>query len=101
MKQVCVEPKVAEPKIVEVKKKVPTIAKPYLEQGNSNTQVKHLQQDLNYLGFKDNNNKALVVDGIFGAATAQALKKFQKKYKLTVDAEYGKASYEKMKKACK
>lgn len=101
MKQVCVEPKVAEPKIVEVKKKVPTIAKPYLEQGNSNTQVKYLQQDLNYLGFKDNNNKALVVDGIFGAATAQALKKFQKKYKLTIDAEYGNASYEKMKKACK
>ena len=101
MKQVCVEPKIAEPKIVEVKKKVPIIAKPYLEQGNSNTQVKYLQQDLNYLGFKDHNNKALVVDGIFGAATAQALKKFQKKYKLTVDAEYGKASYEKMKKACK
>ena len=101
MKQVFVISKIKKPTTTVVKKKAPAIAKPYLEQGYSNTQVKYLQQDLNYLGFKDDNNKALVVDGIFGVATAQALKKFQRKYKLAVDAEYGNASYAKMKKACK
>ena len=75
------------------KTKAQTVAKPTLKNGSKNTQVKYLQQNLNYiLGTK------LSVDGIFGANTASALKQFQKKYGLVVDGIYGKKSYAKMKK---
>ena len=74
----------------------PTIAQPTLKVGSSGTQVKYLQQDLNYiLGTK------LSVDSKFGDGTKDALKKFQTKYKLTVDGAYGPKSYEKMKSLLK
>ena len=40
----------------------PTIAKPTLRNGSKGTQVKYLQQDLNYLGFKGADGKQLTVD---------------------------------------
>lgn len=72
-------------------KKPSNIAQPMLRNGSKGTQVKYLQQDLNFiLGTK------LKVDGIFGGATANALKQFQKKYGLEVDGVYGKASFAQM-----
>ena len=69
----------------------PTVAKPTIKNGSKGTQVKYLQKDLNFiLGVK------LDVDGIFGGATANALKQFQKKYGLEVDGVYGKSSFAQM-----
>ena len=75
----------------------PTIAKPTLRNGSKGTQVKYLQQDLNYLGFKGADGKQLTVDGVIGNNVIYALKKFQIKYKLSVDGVYGDKSYAKMK----
>ena len=75
----------------------PTIAKPTLRNGSKGTQVKYLQQDLNYLGFKGADGKQLTVDGVIGNNVIYALKKFQIKYKLSVDGVYGNKSYAKMK----
>ena len=73
------------------KTKKPVVAQPLLRKGSNGTQVKYLQQDLNFiLGVK------LDVDGIFGGATANALKQFQKKYGLVVDGVYGKSSFAQM-----
>ena len=75
----------------------PTIAKPTLKNGSKGTQVKYLQKDLNYLGFKGADDKKLTVDGIVGTNVIYALKQFQIKYKLSVDGVYGDKSYAKMK----
>ena len=75
----------------------PTIAKPTIKNGSKGTQVKYLQQDLNYLGFKGADDKKLTVDGIVGTNVIYALKQFQKKYGLTIDGVYGNNSYNKMK----
>lgn len=78
-------------KIKVPKTKKPSVAQPMLRKGSKGTQVKYLQQDLNFiLGVK------LDVDGIFGGATANALKQFQKKYGLEVDGVYGNASFAQM-----
>ena len=75
----------------------PTIAKPTLKNGSKGTQVKYLQQDLNYLGFKGTDGKQLTIDGVIGNNVIYALKQFQIKYKLSVDGVYGDKSYAKMK----
>ena len=82
-------------------KKVPKIAKPTLQKGSVGTEVKRLQKDLNYLGFKGSDGKKLDVDGEFGTNTFYALKSFQKKYSLEVDGIYGNNSYKKMKSKVK
>lgn len=67
-------------------------ASPSLKKGSTGTQVKYLQQDLNYVlksGLSD--------DGIFGVKTDAALRLFQKKHGLTVDGIYGSKSKAKMK----
>lgn len=79
------------------KSELPKIAEPSLKKGSDGTQVKYLQQDLNYLGFKGKDGKVLTVDGSFGTNVEYAVKAFQKKYGLEVDGSYGKKSYEKMK----
>lgn len=81
-----------------ISKSVPNIASatPNLKKGSTGTQVKYLQECLNYLGFKGKDGKSLTVDGEFGANTEYALRAFQKKYKLTVDGIYGSKSKAKM-----
>lgn len=79
------------------KKTKPTVAKPTIKNGSKGTQVKYLQKDLNYLGFKGADGKKLTVDGIAGTNVVYALKQFQKKYSLEADGVYGENSYEKMK----
>lgn len=65
---------------------------PNLKKGSTGTQVKYLQECLNYLGFKGKDGKTLTVDGDFGTNTEYALRAFQKKYKLVVDGIYGSKS---------
>ncbi len=52
--------------------------------GSTGEDVEYLQKWLNAAGFG-----SLVVDGIFGVATEEAVKKFQKYYGLTVDGIVG------------
>ncbi|MEG1609105.1 MAG: spore cortex-lytic enzyme, partial [Clostridia bacterium] len=58
-----------------------------LKQGSSGAQVKTLQSKLNAWGYN-----AGKVDGIFGATTTAAVKKFQSKNKLTADGIVGKST---------
>lgn len=70
----------------------PTLAKATIKQGNSGTQVKNLQNDLNYFM-----GCGLSVDGNVGPKTIAALKKWQTKYGLVADGSYGPKSEAKMK----
>ena len=79
------------------KESKPTVAKPTIKNGSKGTQVKYLQQDLNYLGFKGADGNKLTVDSIAGTNVVYALKQFQKKYGLEVDGVYGEKSHKKMK----
>jgi len=66
----------------------PPVARPTLRRGSRGTEVKNLQQDLNYtLG--DN----LVLDGLMGAKTTESLKRFQAREKIKVDGIYGNTSF--------
>lgn len=65
-----------------------TIAKPTLKRGSTGVQVEYLQRFLNwYLGIK------LKIDRDFGAATEEALEKFQVAEGLVKDGIYGTKSY--------
>lgn len=70
-----------------VKPVIPTF---YLRQGSRGMNVYNLQKCLNFLG------ASLQTDGVFGPLTKQALKDFQKKYKLLVDGIYGPQSQRKL-----
>ncbi len=72
-------------------------AEPTLQKGSTGSQVKKLQKNLNTLKITDAAGKKLEEDGAFGSCTLEAVKKYQKKYKLEVDGIYGEKSYEKMK----
>ena len=56
---------------------------PLLKENSKGNRVKSLQKALNKLGNK------LVVDGIYGEKTKEAVKKLQKEAKITVDGVYG------------
>lgn len=72
-----------------------------LEVGSTGSKVKTLQKNLNALKITDNEGKKLAVDGDFGSSTKEAVIKFQKKYGLSVDGQYGPKSDAKMKKLIK
>jgi peptidoglycan hydrolase-like protein with peptidoglycan-binding domain len=61
-----------------------TQALPILRLGSTGADVKYLQQILNRINYGP-----LVADGIFGAKTEAAVKRFQKAFKLTVDGIVG------------
>lgn len=67
-----------------------TIPTPTIKKGSSGIKVKNLQKFLNWYG-----NYKLVVDGICGVKTVNAIKSFQSKEKITKDGIYGKVSYSK------
>lgn len=73
------------------------VAEPTLRKGSTGSEVKKLQSNLNKLKITDADGKKLDEDGVFGASTYEATKKFQKKYGLTVDGIYGDKSAGKMK----
>ncbi|NJM70458.1 MAG: peptidoglycan-binding protein [Scytonema sp. RU_4_4] len=56
---------------------------PILKRGSTGEHVEHLQHDLSLLGYE------LKIDGIFGPATENAVKKFQQDNNLTVDGIVG------------
>lgn len=64
----------------------------YFKKGDKGTQVKNLQKFLNWAL-----NLNLVVDGIIGNATINAVKQFQNKVKIYADGLFGKSSLEKAK----
>lgn len=63
-----------------------------LQKGATGTQVKYLQKCLNKII-----NLDLKIDGSFGPATLDAVKKFQKKYSLAVDGSVGPKTRAKIK----
>ena len=65
-----------------------------LRVGSTGKAVKTLQQNLNKV-----RNSGLTADGSFGPLTKAALEKFQTKFELTVDGEYGPHSAAMMKAA--
>lgn len=65
----------------------------YLTSGDEGTQVKYLQQFLNWYG-----KYGLTADGDFGTKTLNAVKAFQKAEKLTADGKFGSGSLAKAKK---
>lgn len=74
-----------------------TVPKPTLKIGSTKkVEVKQLQECLKYLGYTDAEGKKLVVDGIFGEKTKQAVNKFKKKYGLPTGGTYGTKAYKKM-----
>ena len=70
---------------------VDTIVRTTLSFGSTGEDVEYLQRRLNGIGFG-----SLVVDGIFGVATEEAVKKFQKYYGLTVDGIVGSQTWAKL-----
>lgn len=76
-------------------------AEPTLRKGSTGSEVKKLQKNLNSLGITDADGNKLAVDGEFGTSTREAVKKFQKKYGLTIDGIYGPKSAGKMEKLIK
>ncbi len=61
----------------------PALAVPILKKGSKGTQVKSLQEDLNYIGIKVN------VDSIYGYQTELAVRTLQTQEKIKVDGIYG------------
>ena len=70
---------------------IDTIVRATLCFGSTGKDVEYLQRRLNGIGFG-----SLVVDGIFGVATEEAVKKFQKYYGLTVDGIVGSQTWAKL-----
>ena len=70
---------------------VDTIVRATLYFGSTGEDVEYLQRRLNGIGFG-----SLVVDGIFGVATEESVKKFQKYYGLTVDGIVGSQTWAKL-----
>lgn len=56
---------------------------PILQSGSTGADVERLQRDLSQLGYQ------VEVDGIYGEATENAVKKFQQDHNLTVDGIVG------------
>lgn len=77
-------------------KKLPKITLPkrgYFNDGDKGANVKALQEGLNSLGFKCGE-----ADGIYGSDTKSGVNKFEKKYKLSVDGQFGKKCLDKYNK---
>jgi serine/threonine protein kinase len=62
---------------------------PTVQDGSTGSWVKVLQQELNARGMKDQDGKALVVDGSFGPRTRYAVESWQKHARIQVDGIVG------------
>lgn len=69
-----------------------------LKQGERGTDVTKVQEQLNALGFKDAQGKALIPDGDFGSKTKQAVEAFQRARGLVDDGIVGKDTFSALKK---
>ncbi|MDE6586301.1 MAG: spore cortex-lytic enzyme [Clostridia bacterium] len=66
----------------------PTVQTAVLKQGATGGEVKELQRRLKQWGYYDG-----AVDGVYGAKTVEAVKRFQKKNGLTADGVAGKSTF--------
>ncbi len=64
-----------------------------LRQGSRGNDVRVIQYFLNFLAFFNDSLKPITADGIFGPATADAVRTFQREYGLTVDGIVGRATW--------
>jgi peptidoglycan hydrolase-like protein with peptidoglycan-binding domain len=64
-----------------------------LKRGNRGNDVRTIQYFLNFLAFFNDRLVDLNVDGIFGSATENAVKTFQREYGLTPDGIVGRATW--------
>ncbi len=64
----------------------------YFVPGDRGKKVRELQRFFNWYG------DSLTVDGIYGPLTTDAVKRFQRRYRLTVDGLFGKQTLEKAKR---
>ena len=69
-----------------------------LKQGERGTEVTKVQEQLNALGFKDAQGKALIPDGDFGGKTKHAVETFQRARGLVDDGIVGKDTFAALKK---
>ena len=67
-----------------------TVTLPILKKGSTGKEVKTLQRLLNALGYSCGSSG---VDGSFGNATLEAVKKYQKAKGLTVDGSVGSITW--------
>ncbi|MDE7400503.1 MAG: spore cortex-lytic enzyme [Clostridia bacterium] len=67
----------------------PCVQTAVLRQGSKGGEVKEVQRRLKQWGYYDGS-----IDGIYGAKTVEAVKKFQRKNGLTADGIAGKSTYE-------
>lgn len=70
--------------------------RPTLRRGSTGVQVRALQVSLNFWGWRDVLDRTLVVDGGFGARTAQAVMAMQRALGLYVDGIYGPVTAKKL-----
>lgn len=64
-----------------------------LRRGNRGTDVRSVQYYLNFIGFFNDRLPQIKVDGIFGPATENAVRAFQREYGLTVDGVVGRGTW--------
>lgn len=75
---------------------ISTLYDTVLREGSRGGQVKTLQYYLNVIAFFNDNIPFVANDGIFGPATADAVRQFQKEYGLTEDGIVGRQTWNKM-----
>lgn len=63
------------------------------KKGSKGEQIKTIQRILYAMGYKDQNGKALSIDGDFGSKTDYAVRAFQKANGLVVDGSVGSATW--------
>lgn len=64
-----------------------------IRRGDRGRDVRTIQYFLNFLGFFNDRLPQITVDGIFGPATENAVRTFQREYGLTVDGIVGRATW--------
>lgn len=64
-----------------------------LKRGDRGNDVRSIQYYLAFIGFFNNRLPEIAVDGIFGRATEDAVKAFQREYGLTVDGIVGRNTW--------
>lgn len=64
-----------------------------IRRGDRGRDVRTIQYYLNFLGFFNDRLPQITVDGIFGPATENAVRTFQREYGLTVDGIVGRATW--------
>ena len=70
-----------------------------LRRGSRGNEVKLIQYYLNFLSFFNNRLPSIDADGIFGPATENAVKVFQREYGLTADGIVGKDTWNRLQDA--